>query len=208
MLQSMGSQRVGQTDLSCPLTWAWWVLLTTQRCLLNWTRCDPHSPHCTVGASPAPPWSWPRPRPCVARSAGQPPSGRLVPGQLQASGPTPSWQPRRPRWLCGAAPDEEGRVWGLPPVEGRVPEERSGGHPPGRTPASLPPTAADAGSHSQLGHPRLRACPPPVRRSPRGVPGGSACQGLTPFPLVGSPAPGAWHSQTRCSGPAALEVRT
>ena len=113
----------------------------------------PPHPHSPAGASPAPPWSWPGPRPCAARSAGRLPSGRLAPGPPQASGPTPSWQPRRPQWLCGAGPDEEGEVGGyLPQQQGskRSDPERSlssqGGPPPPspRQWQTLGPTASRA----------------------------------------------------------------
>lgn len=74
--------------------------------------CLPH-PTPPTGTSPVPPWSWPGSPPCAAHSAYLLPSGRPGPGLPQASGPTLSWQPRQPRWLCGAGPDEEGEVGGF-----------------------------------------------------------------------------------------------
>lgn len=92
----------------------------------------------------------------------------------------------------------------------REQEERSGEitiHP-GRTPISLPLTVAYAGSHSQLGCPRLGACPPPVRRSPRRLPVGPmprtrsiSPHGLPQLPEPGTPKPAVQGLQPMRSGP-------
>lgn len=124
----------------------------------------------------------------------------------QASGPT--------SLLAATAPDgsvEQGlmkreRLGGLP-CGRKSPRGRSGVLSTRRDPClpprqwqTLGPTASWAAPGSSLPHSR--------QEGPGGLPGGSTCQGLTPFPPRGSPAPGAQYSQTRCSGPAAHDVRT
>lgn len=161
------------------------------------------------GHSPAPPWSWPGPRPCAARSAGRLPSGRLAPGLPQASGPTPSWRPRRPRWLCGAGPDEEGEVGGLPlrQEESQRSDLEVPVHP-GRTPASLPRQWQTLGPTASWAAPGSEPAPLPSGGARGACQVGPHAKDSLHFPSWPPPAPGAQYSQTRCSGPAAHDVRT
>lgn len=171
-------------------------------------RGDPHSPHCARGHSPAPPWSWPGLQPCalrLSRSAAF--QEDLRPSLPQASGPTPSW--------CQGGPDgsvEQGlmkrEVGGLP-CGRKSPRGAIWRSCPPREDPCLPPRQWQTLSHSQLGCPRLGASAPlPSGRGPRGLPGGSTCQGLASISLVASP-PAPEHSTPKLLfRPAAHDIRT